>query len=67
MPYFANPRVRSERTVVESGKSVLIADTSVVLDCCAAGFSPWLRDQLERDQLRVATRFGFDEVRLNRI
>ena len=63
----SNPRVRNERTVFENGKTVLIADTSIKLDCCDPSFSLWARDQVEGDQHRVARRFGFDEVRLNQI
>ena len=67
MPYFGNPRVRNERTAFVNGKTVLIADTTIVLDCCACGFSHSARAHVERDQLRVAQRYGFDEVRLNQI
>jgi len=64
MPYFVNPSVTNQRVVLERGKVVLIADTTVELDCCNPRFSRWARDVVEREQDFIARRYGYDEVRL---
>jgi hypothetical protein len=67
MPYLLHPNVSDEFLAIENGKTVLVAETTVVLDCCNPRFSLWARNTLEREQYRAFRRFGFDEVRLVQI
>lgn len=67
MTYFWSPFVRNERIVIENGKTILMADTPVILDCCHPLFSLWARDKVEADQARVAMSTSFDAVQLNQI
>lgn len=64
MSFLIHPKVSNQRSVIENGRNVLIADTSVTLDCNDPNFSRFARDQLEKEQARVARRYGYDEVRL---
>jgi len=64
MPYLQHPSVSNERSLISAGRNILIADTSVVLDCCDPRFSRFARNQLEAEQLFVMRRYSFDEVRL---
>lgn len=67
MRYIFHPNVTNERHLTVSGRSILVADTTVILDCCDPRFSRFARDQVELHQYLVANRHGFDEVRLNQI
>ena len=67
MSYLFHPHVTNQLLVVTNNLTVLTADTTVVLDCCATGYSKYARDQLEREQMRVADSHGFDEVCLTQV
>jgi len=67
MTYFKDPTISNERQVTRGGKTVLVADTTTIMDCTDPAFSRSARDRVERDQARVAKITAFDAVDLNQI